>query len=70
MFITAEMNLAVYPYPRHGGGNHAQHKALIGAAMFPLILAAVLVLGVLYICGRHYLKKPVDLIWDFLDVLF
>jgi hypothetical protein len=37
--------------------------------MFPLILTAVLSLGLLWLWGRHYLKKPLDLIGDFLILL-
>jgi hypothetical protein len=42
---------------------------LWGAAMFPLILAAVLFLSLLFLCGRYYLKRKRDLIADVLTGL-
>jgi hypothetical protein len=37
--------------------------------MFPLILAAVLFLSLLFLCGRYYLKRKRDLVVDVLTGL-
>jgi hypothetical protein len=37
--------------------------------MFPLILAAVLFLSLLFLCGRYHLKRKRDLIADVLTGL-